>query len=168
MPDASRIANTNHGRPVHSDQRALARQSVGTIKAREAAQLRVESNRLREHLFEFQVAMAGTANGQAGWTPMTVRFPAPMIPAPSERDSDLDVPQFMFGYHLTVTTAPVVVIAYVTQWHLDESDYTVGASLNLGAYTPGLNDDVDFAGYVHLTFQGYSSPQLTDDDSGAT
>jgi hypothetical protein len=167
MADEQRLANANHGRPIHADHRALVRQSVGTIKAREAQVARLEAARLREHFFEFQVAITGTANARAGWSPISITFPAPMIPAPNERDSDFEVPQFIFGYHLTTAT-PVVIVAYVIQWVLDESDYTVGARVNIGSFTPDLETNVDFSGFAHLTFQGYSSPALVDDDSGAT
>lgn len=139
---------------------------IGATKEREAAGRRVEGSKLHEELFEFQVGIAGIANSTVDWQPADVVFPAPMIPAPMQRDSDLEVPQFFYGAHLYVSSAPVVVTAHVSEWTQDDADYTTGAKLQVGAWTPGLDEEVEFSGYVHLTFQGYSGPAIEDDDEG--
>lgn len=162
------MARHPHGRPVHSAGRVLHRITVSHVKQREAILARQAASELREEMFEYQVGIAGTANAQVAWQPYRASFPAPMVAAPMQRDSDLDVPQFFFGYHLYNSEGPVVVVAFVSAWDQDESDYTTGASLQIGAFTPGMNADTAFAGYAHLTFQGYSGPVLEDDDSQGT
>lgn len=162
------MADDRHqqGRPVHAASRVLGRLTVGVVKEREAHIARTAGSKLREELFEFQVALAGTANEAVAWQPANCVFPAPMVPAPLQRDSDLTVPQFWFGYQLYQSSAPVVIVGYVSEWTLDDADYTVAAQCQLGAYTPGQSLDADFAGYAHLTFQGYSGPALEEDDQG--
>lgn len=167
MPDP-RYRSNDDGRPIHSVQRVLGRLTIGTVKDREAQVARTADSKLREELFEFQLAFAGNANDHIGWQPARCVFPAPMVSAPLQRDVDLDAPQFWSGYQLYSSSAPVVMVAYVQDWDTDDSDYFTGASCQIGAYVPGGVEDVEFAGIVHLTFQGYSGPILEDDDQGAT
>lgn len=161
-----RLSSTDDGRPIHALRRALGKVTVTHVKQREALLARHAASKLAEELFQYQLGFAGKANARPAWQPLEVQFPAPMIPAPMQRDSDLEVPQFTFGYHLYAAAAPVVVMGHVSQWMLDDADYTVGAQLQIGAYTPADNNNIDFAGYVHLTFQGFSGPMLSDDDQG--
>jgi hypothetical protein len=153
------------GRPVHSMRRVLGRLTVGTVKERERQVYAKDAGRLHEVLFEFQVAIAGTANARVAWQSAGCGFPAPMVEAPLQRDSGLEVPQFFFGYHLHNATAPVVVVAHVSGWAYDDSDYIVGASCQIGAYTPAENNDVEFAGFAHLTFQGYAGAELGNEEA---
>jgi hypothetical protein len=55
----------------------------------------------------------------------------------------------------------------VKSWVLDESDYTTGAMVQVGAFTPGEDSNTAFSGIAHLTFQGFTSPALSDDDDGS-
>lgn len=156
------------GRPIHSARRVLQRVTVSHVKLREQMLARAAANELREEMFQYQIGIAGKANAIVAWQPVSVDFPSPMVSAPMQRDSDLEVPQFFFGYHLYNSEAPVVVVAHVSSWSQDDSDYTTGAQVQIGSYTPASNDNVEFAGYVHLTFQGFSGPTLDDDDSQGT
>lgn len=155
------------GRPVHSLTRVLGKLTVGHTKQREVRRAQTREAQLAEEWFEFQVGMAGHANAIIAWQPATVVFPAPMVQAPLQRDSDLEFPQFAFGYHLYTSSAPIAMVGYVQEWHQDASDYTVGALVKIGAHTPGENNNVEYAGIAHLTFQGFSGPTLEGNDLGA-
>ena len=105
---------------------------------------------LHEIDLQYQVAISGTAGTTPGWGEVVIEFEWEFHYAPSQRDSELEIPHFWWGAYIP-TGGPVAVQACVTEWEQDlDTDAITGAVVSLAALGAGE----EFNGWAHLSFQG--------------
>jgi hypothetical protein len=116
---------------------------------------------------QFQIDIGGTAGGWA-WETVELNFEETFYDAPSQRDADLDEPQFTFGSVLS-SGPPMVVTAHVSRWKRDDEDNFTGAFVRVGVWNPAAGTAAAsferFTGRVHLNFQGFAAPSDPDEDN---
>lgn len=110
---------------------------------------------LQEIEHQFQVPIEGMSGSVAAYTTAELAFDVDFFDAPEQRDSPFSVPHFTFG--AVVDGADVMVSASVKSWRIDGRGAIVGATVTIGVSSPGTTTQTAYAGYVHLTFQGYGA-----------
>lgn len=117
---------------------------------------------MQELELQYQVAVSGTAAAALAFSTVELEFEWEFHYAPAQRDSDLEFPHMTFGSYLD-SPLPVLLTASVKEWKEDKStDGIIGATLFIGALSPG--EDTDFDGAIHLTFQGFAASREAEDD----
>lgn len=144
----------------HALQRAIGRMTLGAVQSVERRRQLNEEMAYAEVQEQFQLAVSGsTSTSPIFATTAEILFDYAYFYAPGQRESDLLVPQFWFG---SVIDEPVMLTASVVSWTADaDNDATIGAVVRVGAV--GADAGVDYAGWLHLTFQGYGA--LIEDES---
>lgn len=143
---------------MHDDiVRVMQGLSIGTVQETTRRAEKARELGLREIEVQFQIPVAGSAGTVIEWDSSSCDFDYPFYYAPGARDSDLDTPQMLYGAVIE-SGSPVVLTACVTAWKQDESDDSyIGATLAIGAYSPGVAEAVSFGGSLHVSFQGYGA-----------
>lgn len=145
---------------LHSLQRSLTALTIGAVREDKAREDQRASVAMAETEEQFQIDVSGTAGPQMQWQEAALDFTQSFYALEGERDNPAREPQVWFGAVLDSVT-PVIFSVCVMQWNQSDDDSFIGARVVVGAYAP--DDDVDFRGRVHVTFQGYGTPQ----DNGA-
>ena len=104
---------------------------------------------------QFQIAISGEAAGNIAWSTVDITFDVEFLDATEQRYSNLTTPLFTCGSELT-TADPVVISSQVLLWARDDRDVITGATVAIGAHSPG-STTIAYAGYAHLKFEGYGS-----------
>lgn len=141
-------------------ENSIAR-SISTLGFRLADQQHAKkqegaASKLAETDQQFQVTVSGEAAQLVEWTEITVTFDETIYVAPSQRQNALEEPHFTFGSSMQSDT-PVMLHATVQKWTKDTSGNFTGAVVALGA-AAASSSLTKFKATVHLTFQGFSSP----------
>lgn len=105
---------------------------------------------------QFQLAIEGTAAQTIAWEEREIKFNVEFYDATEQRDSSFTVPHVTYGAVIT-SDDPVMISVCVREWNERSDRAIVGATVAVGATNPG-GSQVDFEGYVHITFQGYGAP----------
>lgn len=150
------------GVTTHSLERAVTSLALGGIMSvLESRDARHEES-LGEFEHQFQLPFTGTARAAVVWASMDVTFDIPFV-ATEHRDSDLEVPQFKFGYAIT-SGEPVIVHACITAWDTEDNE-THGATISIGLLLgdPNVEEHV-VKGVAFLTFQGFGAPYDDEDE----
>lgn len=106
---------------------------------------------MQEIDLQYQLPVSGTAGDASEWETVELDFEWEFFYAPSNRDSDLAYPHMTYGAY--VPGVPVALFACVNVWKVDtDTDAITGVVLAVTA----LGNQVDFAGSLHLNFQGYA------------
>jgi len=144
------------GRPGDA-QRVLQKLTIGVTQARERRDATARQLGMRELEQQFQFPISGQAGTTIAWDSMGCDFDYPFYFAPGQRDSDLEVPHMTYGVVLEGGT-PVAIVACVTGWKRDNTDdsYT-GATVAVGAFSPGASAPIQYGGAIHISFQGYGA-----------
>lgn len=155
---------------THALERSIRELSIGGVLALDKRRNLAGYDQLQEIEHQFQIPISGKASSGAGWTKVKLAFDVAFVFAPEQRDSPLAIPHFSYGP--VVSGQPplgssadpnnpdslVAVFCQVIDWARDgASDAIVGAVVGVGCSTLG-GSDVEFTGYLHLTFQGYGAP----------
>jgi hypothetical protein len=156
---------------VHAINRSIRTRTIDTTRALEARRAMLGYDALGEIEQQFQLPMEGTAGDVMGWFEIRLKFDVEFYNAPDSRMSPYTLPHFTYGYVITTPT-PVLVAACVREWTLDDIDTVSGAKVAIGTCNPGLSQTPDtapvvavpFAGYMHLTFQGFGAPAENNSD----
>lgn len=148
-------------RPIHAGQRAIADLTIGVAKATKARQDRVDQLGLQETYLQYQLPIGGTAGTLPGFATQAITFDFPFHYAPGQRDSDLEVPHFTHGSEVD---GDVSVSTSVRSWDID-SDTGAILGATIGVSTIAAVEFVTFEGFVHVTFQGFCTPEDTPDDT---
>lgn len=152
---------------MHDDiVRVMQGLSIGNVQETTKRDKRARELGLRELEQQFQIPVAGSAGTVIDWDTTSCDFDYPFYFAPGARDSDLDAPQMVYGAVIE-SGSPVVIAACVTGWKQDATDDSyIGATVALGAFSPGAVEAVAFGGSVHVSFQGYGA--LLEDETEMT
>lgn len=143
------ISADNIGRSIS----ALGFRIHGEMEAKRAEGA---ASKLAETDQQFQVDVSGEAAQLVEWTTIDVTFDETIYRAPAQRQNPLEEPHFTFGSTMQSET-PVMLHATVQGWTLDSAGNFIGATVAIGAAAPAVSP-TQFSARVHLTFQGYSSP----------
>jgi hypothetical protein len=136
--------------------RAIHGLSLGVVRSLNKEEQRRKNMGLGEVDLQYQVDVNGEAGTLVDWSFVQLDFQFAFYYSAYSRDSDLDRPQFTQGATIDSGT-PVVINACVVDWALDpEVQGVTGATMAIGAFSPGASEAVPFNGSVHLVFQGYS------------
>jgi hypothetical protein len=137
--------------------RVMQNLTIGVVRETQERERRALALGLQEIDQQFQIPVSGSAGTTIAWSSAAVGFDYPFAYAPGMRDSDLDVPQMTYGAVIESGT-PVVLTAVVTDWTREPTDDSItGATLQIGAYSPGAAAAIDFGAFLHVTFQGYGA-----------
>lgn len=151
---------------MHDDiRRSITAVSIGTVKDIDKRDARRRELGQRETVQMFQAVIAGEAGNVLAFSEIGVSFDYYFYFSPGTHDSDLEVPNFAWG--AAELDADVVVTAYVLGWTRDpDTDTVTGATVRIGAVSPGVDAPVSFSGKMHLQFTGWAS--LYEDETEIT
>lgn len=142
----------------HAIKRSIGAMTIGVVKSTREFEEERKRQSLRELEAQYQEQVSGTVGNVTAEATLMLTFETPFYFSPGTRDSDLDVPQFSSGI-TELSVSGVIIQANVSKWVRDEdTDAVTGAAIVIAAVAPGIDDPLDFAAVVHLTFQGYSAP----------
>lgn len=143
----------HQGKPLHEAGRAIADLTLGVVKSTAARAAVDQELALTETDQQYQIPVSGTARTVAGFGVLAITFDYPFYYAPGQRDSDLERPHMVYGAECD---AFVVLHAHVQDWDIESATGAiVGATVVVACLSAA---DIDFTGKLHLTFQGFSSP----------
>lgn len=155
---------------------ALGRAVVGVTldqdRAKERRAGNVRADAAGELIYEHHVTFSGKATRSIVWDTLHLDFSVSFYPAQYQRDPPFELPTFWCGIDLSNSPTLVLITAVVRGWDMDEAGAITGATVAVGACVPGADGDpagglppqvVDYAGTLHLHFQGYGAP--VEDDS---
>jgi hypothetical protein len=143
--------------------RVLQEVVIGTQRQRrERARRDLEGN-LAERELQYQLPVRGNAADVLGWGEIELEFEWEFHYAPAQRESDLDWPHMTYGAQID-SGGPVALFCCVTGWAVDErTDAITGCALAVAALGDG-----DFAGLLHVSFQGFAISRDDFDDTDLT
>jgi hypothetical protein len=146
----------------HNDiVRSISRMTIQTRRAIDRKSREADAYKLAETEQQFQIPVSGTLGTEPAWATSEVQFEEIFYVAPYQRDNQNPEPQVTYGY-VRESGAPVIVTALVDSWVRDPESNFIGANIMIGTHDPGGAGE-DYAGRVHMTFQGYSAPRDTTD-----
>lgn len=154
----------------HEDDFRLARGLArATIEATEAdANHKAELAPLRggQMLQHVQCPVQGRVGNRPVWQELAVTWPHPFLMAVSNGKSDtqLKVPQIATGVQL-LTNEHIIIDVQIRDWAYDDSNFIVGATARVSAWSPLAGKKHDFSAIIHLSFFGYGSPKEEDTEA---
>jgi hypothetical protein len=151
------------GAALASSLRAM---TLGTLQAYNERQAARETDGIGEIDQQFQLTIAGKAGPKAIWETTEVPFDAPFIDGSEDRNAPFLYPLFTFGSVVT-QGSKLVIVCNVTAWHTDE-DYVNGCTIEIGIFRPAGGGIGDFAGELHLNFQGWGAPEAPEPTEGGS
>lgn len=138
----------------HALDRMADEITLGVARSMQARRERDADMGFDEAEQEFQVEVSGTGDTTAGFASKEIEFDYQFIYAPAQRDSDLEVPQFSYGFECD---ADIMLSAHVREWLRDASNGAyVGATVRVGVLAGASG--VAYSGVLHLSFAGYGAP----------
>jgi hypothetical protein len=152
---------------VHAINRSIQALTIDTTRHLEARREMLGFDALGEIEQQFQLPMEGSAGEVIGWFEIKLKFDVEFYNAPNRRMSPYTLPHFTYG-SVIESAEPVLVVACVREWDINDVDTVSGAKVAIGTCNPGTSQATPFEGYMHLTFQGYGAPgeNNTDVDVG--
>lgn len=151
--------------------RALRQESIGNVMDLDRRRAMLGYDSLQEIDHQFQVAIEGIATPNLTFMEFDLPFDVEFFFTPQQRDSPLVVPQFTFGAQVIGDATPadannpsgcVGVTACIVGWASDPTRNAItGARVAIGVWCGGpggVSQQIDFNGFVHLTFQGFGAP----------
>lgn len=144
-------AKTPHGTVIRYQQGT----TIGVFKGRQRRERQQAELGLNEIDVQYHVAINGTASTVPGFTTVDFDFEFEFHSAPGNRPSDLLLPHFTFGSYI-YSGGPLMVSCCVTSWDENPNNGGIsGADIGIGVMGSSAEPE-EFAGYAHLTFQGYA------------
>lgn len=160
-----------------SEQHALARSiralAVGTVIDVDRRRQNRDVAAMAEREEQFQIKVSGVASDYVAWNSVFLAFDTQFTVATGTRESGLERPQVSVGVELTTVAdrqsgapadAGVVLTAAVREWRFDGAHTIDGATVLIGALSPGA--ELSFSGFVHITFQALGAPGDDQPDEG--
>lgn len=114
-----------------------------------------DEHRLAEVLQQYQIDVSGTT-GTGAYVDASITFAETLYYAPLQRNIKTEDPQVAYGTVLDSGDAKFVV--HVVKWLLDESANYLGATVRIGVEQVAWAPASEFAGTIHITFQGLGIP----------
>jgi hypothetical protein len=142
---------------AHSIGRSISQLGFRLHDQREKKSKEGASSALTETDQQFQVEVTGNAGPLPTWETIEVDFDETIYQAPAQRDNPLEEPHFTFGSSMQ-SDLPVILHATVREWKQDSAGNFTGAIVHIGASGSSSEQLTRFKARVHLTFQGFSSP----------
>jgi hypothetical protein len=158
----------------HRLARSIRRLAIGVVRDVETRRTGRAANTVDEREEQFQIAISGTATDYPFWQAVELPLLTAFTIATGSRDSTLQRPQASFGYELTAVqrindenvwepvSDGVILSAAVRDYHFDAAHAIDRVTVLLAAIAPG--DELQFTGFVHVTFQGFGAPRETQPD----
>lgn len=141
--------------PRGSIIRTLQAIQIGSTKAMQAREARNRELGLNEIDAQYQVTIEGTASTVPAFATVDLDFEYEFHHAPSQRDSDLWMPQLTVGSYIH-QGGPLMVTACVVTWDENPDNGGItGANVGIGVMGSSTTPE-QFGGYAHLTFQGFA------------
>jgi hypothetical protein len=158
----------------HALGRSIRRLAIGMVRDVDQRRTMKSQNTLDEREEQFQIAVSGTATDYPLWSAIDLGLDTAFSIATGNRNSTLQRPQLSFGYELTAVLRQndalvwepvsdgVILSAVLRDYHFDSAHTLDRATVLLCAIAPG--DELQFTGFVHVTFQGFGAPRETQPD----
>lgn len=144
---------------AHEVQRTVEEITIGVARSMQRRRERDAEMGFSEFEQEFQIEIGGTATTSPGFSEYTIEFDYHFAYAPGQRDSDLDAPEFWYGFE---SDADIMLSAHVRSWTKDpDNGLYIGAVVRVGVMSGG---SVPYQGAVHLVFAGYAAPMESEAD----
>lgn len=142
---------------AHSIGRSISQLGFRLHDQREKKSKEGARSALTETDQQFQLTVVGEAGTLPTWETIEVDFDETIYKAPAQRDNPLEEPHFTFGSSMQ-SEDPVILHASVKEWKRDSGGNFTGAVLHIGASGGTAEKPTPFKAIMHLTFQGFSSP----------
>jgi hypothetical protein len=133
--------------------------TIGLVQGQKFRQRILSDTHTGEYEQQVQLKFSGTAGNEWGYVDADIYFQNPFLYAPAQRMVPFDRPHFSKGFEL-LNAGPTLVHldAQVTDWHINESSFIVGAKVRIYATAPSMTTAPQpFSAIAHLTFQGFST-----------
>lgn len=128
---------------------------VGAFKAMKAREKLNSELGLNEIDLQYHVEIGGTATQTPAFATTEIDFEWEFHSAPGNRPSDLLLPHVTCGSYI-FQGGPLMVTASVLSWDENPDNGGItGADVAIGVMNASTELE-SFAGFVHLTFQGYA------------
>lgn len=135
---------------VGSMIRAVHEITIGAAKATEKRDRQLSELGFQEIDLQYQLPIQGEGTDIPVFDTVEINFEWEFHYAPAQRDSDLEVPHMTYGAYLTDGSAGI--FANVKSWKANPAnDGITGCTIQVGAI-----GNQNFAGWLHVTFQGFA------------
>lgn len=129
--------------------------TVGVFKGRQRRERQQAELGLNEIDVQYHIAINGTASLVPAFATIDLDFEFEFHSAPGNRPSDLLLPHFNFGADI-YQGGPLMVSCHVSAWDENPDNGGItGADVSIGVQSATSTPE-EFAGFAHLTFQGYA------------